>query len=67
MRCLATLASTLRVAFWRYCATDASVLVVQLSESVRGCSDPQLGEYCIAALQAVAEASVAAGVLCMRC
>jgi len=67
MRCLSTVASTLRAALWRHCATDASVLVVQLSEVVRGCLDPQLVEHGIAALQAVAEASVAAGVLHMRC
>ena len=67
MRCLATMASRLQAALWRYCGTDASVLVVQLSEVVRGCTDPQLGEHGVAALQAVAKASVAAGMLHMRC
>ena len=67
LRCLTTLASTLRGALRRYAAIDASVLVVQLSEVVRGCLDPQLVEHGVAALQAVAEASVAAGVVHMRC
>lgn len=63
LRCLAILASTLKAAMWKQCDVDASVLVVQLSETLRSCTDPQQAEHGIAALQAVGEAAVEAGVI----
>ena len=58
LQCLATLAKTLRSSLWRYCDTGACVLVVQLSEVVRGCTDLSLhAEHGVAALQAVGRSS----------
>ena len=60
LRCMRILAGTLQAVLWRHCTDGASVLVVQLCEAVCGSADAELAEHGIAALQAVAEASVAA-------
>ena len=60
LRSLCNLAGTLGAALWRQCAAGASVLVVQLCEAVRGSAVSELADLGVAALQAVAEASVAA-------
>ena len=60
LRCLAMLARTLPAGLLWHCDLGVSVLVVQLSEAIRGCADLQQGALGVAALQAVVEAAVTA-------